>query len=111
MNIKESSTDPVCVDLWNQIFGATAGKINWYNLLSSKPLGDLMSEEERTTHTIVEGEKKVYKKGRTVGEYTPWLKGQDQRVVGAGLSDYINQPATRTALNIPASVPAFQQCS
>ena len=46
---------------------------------------------------------RTYLRGKTVGEYTPWLKdmpGSDQ-LYGTTLSDYINKAEVRAAMNIP----------
>jgi len=56
---------------------------------------------------------KTYISGRTKAEYTPWVKhfGEKsrklQRVEAKSLSEYINAPETRKALNIPDSAPAW----
>jgi len=46
-----------------------------------------------------------------MSEYTPWMKHLESgRIVGDGLTDYINSQAVRTALNIPTDVQAFHLC-
>lgn len=63
---------------------------------------------------MVNGEKKVYKAGKTVAEYTPWLRHHIKAhhiVYGDPLSTYINDADVRKAMNIPDSLPAFQLCS
>lgn len=67
---------------------------------------------------MVGGEEKVFKRGYTAAEYTPWLKHnpilnlQDAPFVfSTFLTDYINEPATRTSMHIPDSVQAYEQCS
>ena len=67
---------------------------------------------------MIGGEEKVFKRGYTAAEYTPWLKHnpilnlQDAPFVfSTFLTDYINEPATRTSMHIPDSVQAYEQCS
>lgn len=47
-------------------------------------------------------------------EYTPWAKhiveSENHPLLGAPLSDYVNRDDVRKALNIPASMPGWNQC-
>ena len=76
-----------------------------------------MTDEERMGFAMVEGEMKVYKRGYTIDERTPWAWGSKKRasmdikdVHNVELSDYVNDPETRKALHIPASTQAWQMC-
>lgn len=33
-----------------------------------------MKQEQRLRETVINGEKRTYKAGKTVAEYTPWLR-------------------------------------
>jgi cathepsin A (carboxypeptidase C) len=47
-----------------------------------------------------------------MGEYTPWLKHvTGPHVLGDALTDYVNREDVRTAMNIPSSVQAWEECS
>lgn len=82
--------------------------LNWYDLYRKVVHGTILAEgEDRYREVMIDGEKKVYKRGRTVQEYTPWIQVQDKRILRDGLTDYINSAAVRTALNIPTSIQAF----
>lgn len=75
-----------------------------------------MTEAERTGKTLVGGEERTYKRGRTKAEYTPWVNNfgnstAANRVQADFLSDYVNDPKTRNALNIPDFVQTWTQCS
>ena len=60
---------------------------------------------------MINGEEKTYKSGRLMSEYTPWMKHLENDVVlGNAMTDYINSPDVRKALNIPDSVQAFEMC-
>ena len=67
--------------------------------------------ENRMETTIVEGLEKTYKKGMTMGEYTPWLKhtlaNQHLKVSGDFLTEYVNRAEVRAAMNIPKDVQAW----
>ena len=76
----------------------------------------LMSPSERMRSVNIDGVEKTYKAGYSFQEYMGWLshlpqfKGE-QPIVGDFLSDYINRPDTRRALNIPSSVQGWSMCS
>jgi len=71
--------------------------------------------------SIVGGEVKTYKTGATVREYTPWMVdilGEDhpsleKQIFGDGtfLAEWMNDNTTRTDLNIPTTVHAWEMCS
>lgn len=47
-----------------------------------------------------------------MSEYTPWAKHiKDDRLRGDFMTDYLNRDDVRTALHIPAEVPAWEECS
>ena len=46
-----------------------------------------------------------------MSEYTPWMSHLESgRIVGDGLTDYINRQDVRTALNIPTELKGFNMC-
>jgi len=55
---------------------------------------------------MVEGELKTYKRGMTQEEYTPWMKNtvKSKKLMGNGVTDYVNRQDVRRALHIPASI-------
>jgi hypothetical protein len=66
----------------------------------------------------VNGTERVYKRGFTMSEYTPWLKhlfAKDSafhtKVIGNIMSDYLNDPDVREALNIQAQVGKWEACN
>jgi len=114
-DFKPMEGPPYCADLWNDINSFTEN-LNWYDLyrpvLSATPL---LSEEERIGKTIIGGVEKEYRRGYTVSEYTPWLKdfmkpGKKEAVMGAPVSDYLNQANVRLTLHIDDAVQPFSEC-
>lgn len=80
-----------------------------YDILSAE-LGD----EPRLGSSIVGGEEKTYKRGYTASEYTSWLNvatNDNELILGSPVSDYLNRADVRTALHIPDSAPAYEECS
>lgn len=74
------------------------------------------TDDNRTKSVIVDGEEKTYKVGFTFQEYTSWLGmlplySASQPLLGTYLSDYINRPDVRQALNIPTKVQGWSMCS
>merc|ERR1711924_581990 len=69
--------------------------------------------EERIGKVVIDGEERTYKRGRTKAEYTPWIKktGDNLRVEYHSLTDFVNSPEVRKAMNIPNFVQAWEQCS
>lgn len=63
---------------------------------------------------MIGGEEKTYRRGMTMAEYTPWanpLLKENKFRLGDYISDYMNTPEMREALNIPDDVQAWEQCS
>lgn len=64
---------------------------------------------------MINGEEKFYKAGMTMDEYTPWAKHisphKSHPLLGAYLSEYMNRPDVRKALNIPDRIQGWSQCS
>jgi len=62
-----------------------------------------MTDEERIGTTVVNGTERTYKRGKTKLEYTPWAPKTESnmKVEGDFLSDYLNSPKVRKAMNIP----------
>lgn len=50
----------------------------------------------------------------TMKEYTPWAKhipeSDNHPLLGAGMSDYLNNADVRKALHIPDNIQVWQQC-
>jgi hypothetical protein len=60
---------------------------------------------------IVEGEVKTYKRGRTMSEYTPWMKAVDNEAISVDpVVNYMNREDVRRALNIPKELGGFNLC-
>lgn len=108
----------ICQELWDQINNLWNG-LNWYDLFrKTYPYYDQATNEteSRMKTVMVNGEEKTYKSGMTFQEYLRWLKFMpaymaERPVQGSFLSDYINRPDTRRALNIPDSVQGWNMCS
>jgi hypothetical protein len=105
-----------CQKLWHKMSTMT-GNLNWYDLYRQTYDSPLMlKSEERYGSSIVGGEEKIYKRGMTMSEYTPWAKhilqetGEDI-ILGDYVSDYMNRADVRAALHIPESAPAWEMCS
>jgi hypothetical protein len=67
---------------------------------------------------VINGETRYYKRGHTVGERSPWLKGllkEDhpilKTIIGDGQSDYMNRADVREALHINPNVGTYEQCN
>lgn len=73
----------------------------------------MMETADRIGKTMVAGEEKTYKRGRTKVEYTPWIPHtpNNMRVEADFLTDYVNSPKVRKALNVPDFVQAWEQCT
>jgi hypothetical protein len=129
----------VCKEYWGYLMGNTTGAgLNWYDLYRKTYTGGLgaeaplpqegeispqhhtttrplRGEEERMTYAMVNGEKKEYKIGYTMNEYTPWLKdfagpGGDNTLDNY-VSHYINLEEVREAMHIPQSAPGWTECN
>jgi len=52
----------------------------------------MLEAHEREAITIINGVEKKYKRGYTVGEYTPWLKhiSNEKKVFGDYVSEFMN---------------------
>jgi len=82
--------------------------LNWYDLFRKNYKNTLKATDNRYAEVEINGEKKVYKMGKTVQEYTPWLKHvQSDIVYGVTLSQYINKPEVRKAMNIDPTLGPF----
>lgn len=114
------TSNETCTDLFNQMSDLT-DDLNWYDLYRvPNPLGSgkkalKATDKERIGTVNIGGEEKTYKKGYTFAEYTPWIKNHpgalSQHVFGDEVTTYINSAEVRTALNIPESVQAYEECS
>lgn len=66
-----------CGELWDDnIIGSInnlTGDLNWYDLYRPK-YGEGLAKSDRTFKSIINGEEVEYTAGRTIREYTPYLK-------------------------------------
>lgn len=91
---------PYCAELWDNITTLTGG-LNWYDLYRPVYPESILSDEERIGKTVIGGVEREYKRGFTHREYTPWLKQilgpkkDKEMVLGAVVSDYLNQADVR----------------
>lgn len=75
-----------------------------------------LTAEERIGKTVINGEEREYIRGYTHREYTPWMKQilgpkkEREIVLGAVVSDYLNQADVRAAFHIPDYVGPYYQC-
>jgi len=111
-----------CDDLLNKI-AALTGDLNWYDLYRKNYNLDTdfsnsdytpATPENRTGRAIVGGEEKVYKRGFTMKEYSPWAihpMVSDSLILGDAVSTYLNRDDVREALHIHQYAPAWEQCS
>ena len=123
---------PECAEWWNYLMGNTTGAgVNWYDLYRKSYAGGLSAEEgedptahhvtrplkgdERNAFAMVNGERKDYKIGRTMNEYTPWMKpvlGEaGDNTLSNYVAHYINRQDVREALHIPQSAPGWTECN
>ena len=123
---------PGCKEWWGELMGNTTGAgVNWYDLYRKTYTGGLSvnNEEDPTAHdvtrplksherdafTYVNGEKKEYKIGRTMNEYTPWMKpvlgDSGDNTLSNYVAHYINREDVRKAMHIPDSAPGWTECN
>jgi hypothetical protein len=109
-DVKVYNNSQTCIDAWDKISNLT-GNLNWYDLYRPVYGGGLLQSENRLETTIVDGQEKTYKKGMTMGEYTPWLKhthaNKHLKVSADFLTTYVNSADTRKAMNLPSNVQAW----
>lgn len=92
-----------------------SGQLNWYDLYRHNY--DLpMTPADRMGETVINGERRTYKRGMTMAEYTPFATNildskSAQAVNGDFLTDYMNREDVRAAFNIPSDVQTWEQCS
>lgn len=107
---------PICDTTWDKIQDLTGG-LNWYDLYR-KVYPDTLLSGNRQGSSIVNGEEKIYKRGRTMYEGANFAKhmldkdGKDNTpILGDYVSDYLNREDVRAALHIPTTAPAWEQCA
>lgn len=109
-DVRVYNNSQLCIDAWNNITTLTSN-LNWYDLYRPVYGSGLLKAEHNLETTYVNGEAKTYKKGMTMGEYTPWLKhtiaNKHLKVSGDFLTTYVNRADVRKAMNIPDSVQAW----
>ena len=100
-----------CADAY-RTFNKNTARINWYDLYRdvyddgpiTSPIGE----------TTINGETKYYKRGITMGRYTPWLAdqyGEEGPRLGDYMSDYMNKPEVREAFHIPDHIQPYTGCT
>merc|ERR1719313_1196622 len=97
----------------NAMAELTSG-LNWYDLYRHVYAAGPDVQSNRTGMTLIDGQEKWYKKGRTMREYTPWVRhhGEASDLVSHDfLSEYVNNASMREALHIPSYVQGWDQCS
>lgn len=124
-DVKVFNNSKECNDTWDKINELASG-LNWYDLfrkvypdnglLAARQQGKLLLKgDDRLKSVNINGEEKTYKAGMTMKEYTPWAKhiseNMSHPLLGAYLTEYVNRPDVRQALNIPDNIQAWSQCS
>lgn len=114
-NVRPATKTPECLALEARI-QQLSGKLNWYDLYRinyALPYGS-----ERMGETVIDGEKRTYRRGMTMKEYTPWashlVDTDSANLTLSGtdfLTDYMNREDVRKAFNIPSSVQVWEECS
>jgi carboxypeptidase C (cathepsin A) len=118
LDVAPHKNAPGCEDLWTELNNMLID-VNIYDLYRTNYAADqLKAEKPRLAKTIVDGTERTYLRGHTVAEKAPWLKaifGENhpslQRILGGGMSDYLNRADVRTALNIPNWILSYQECN
>ena len=104
-------TSDICEEAL-KTFKENTARINWYDIYrkvypfgpSSEPIGE----------TVINGEKKLYKRGYKMTDYAPWLGdfyGESSPVLGDYFSDYFNREDVRKAMHIPEDFGMFYACT
>ena len=86
--------------------------MNWYDLYQPASLNPVIATgEDRYREVVVDGKVRRYKRGRTMSEYTPWMKHVDNGALkGELLSDYMNDSKVKKALNVDDAID-FEMCN
>jgi len=73
----------------------------------------ILKEENRIGEVEINGEIKRYKRGFSIGEYTPWLKevSTQSPILGDYMTDYMNRADVRAALHIGPQAGAWEECN
>ena len=109
-NIYPGSTSKECLTAYLK-FQKDTSRINWYDIyrdVYDGPIG-----EPKLGYTEIAGETHTYQRGFTMSQYTPWLADMmpdDEPILGDYMSQYMNKPEVREALNIPDKVQPYQGC-
>lgn len=109
-----------CAPLWeimdNESNKSLTKDLNWYDLYRTDAAPITQKDRSDFGETIIGGEKRTYKRGMRMSEYTPWLKTAMKKnaikdiVKNDLLSDWLNTQETRDALHIPNYVPTWSMC-
>lgn len=108
---------PACVDIQERYQTLAAGT-DIYDLYRKS--NDVAATEQMTYgETIIDGEKRTYKRGATVRDFTPWMAqilgenhpALDKVILGDFVADWFNDNTTRADLNIPTTVQTWEMCT
>ena len=107
--MKPATNTTNCTEAFDSMMEYVYG-LNIYDLYRKNyDITGILKSGNRLESTMVNGQKKTYKVGFTMAEYTPWIKklhkeGVNHPILGAYTTSYLNREDVRTALNIPSSV-------
>ena len=85
------------------LMGSAIDGLNWYDLY--RPAEPMLENEELWGTTVINGVERKYKRGYTMSEYTAFMKlkpRKNEKMLGAFLTDYLNNETVQAALHIPA---------
>lgn len=76
LDIAPHKNAPGCEDLWSEL-NSMLKDVNIYDLYRTNYAADQLtkSENPRLGKAIIDGEERIYKRGHTVAEKSPWLRG------------------------------------
>ena len=106
----EGDNIPLCQQTLGAMENLTSS-LNWYDLYRHVYASPSSVQKDRRGMSIVDGQEKWYNKGRTMREYTPWLKHHTKSsdiVSHDFLSTYVNSQEMRDALHIPSYAPGWE---
>jgi carboxypeptidase C (cathepsin A) len=110
-DVLPSVTSDVCEAAMKK-FNKDTSRINWYDIYRKVYEGGL--NKAVIGETTINGEKRYYKRGYKMGDYTPWLKsqyGDNSPVLGDAVSDYLNREDVREAFHIPSKIENWEACA
>ena len=110
-DVLPAKTSEVCEEAL-KTFNKNTARINWYDIYRKVYDGGLNTQS--VGETVINGEKRLYKRGYKMTDYTPWLKdvyGDSAPILGDYVSDYLNREDVREALNIPSDIQSYHACA